>query len=84
MPELVPIRLGRMLASPFASYRGAAKPTTADLADRVALVAYLGGSDAFDQVIVELAEAYVDQNASDYATFNEAARTGQIEAGTGI
>jgi uncharacterized protein (DUF2252 family) len=32
VPELVPIRHGRMLASPFAYYRGAASPMTADLA----------------------------------------------------
>ena len=33
MPELVPIRYGRMLASPFAFYRGAADLMAADLAD---------------------------------------------------
>ena len=32
MPELVPVRHGRMLASPFAYYRGAALPMAADLA----------------------------------------------------
>ena len=32
MPELVPIRHGRMLASPMAYYRGAALPMTVDLA----------------------------------------------------
>jgi uncharacterized protein (DUF2252 family) len=32
VPELVPIRHGRMLASPFAYYRGAALPMTVDLA----------------------------------------------------
>ena len=52
--------------------------------DRVALAAYLGGSGAFDHAIAEFAEAYADQNARDYATFQEAAKTGQIEAVTGI
>jgi uncharacterized protein (DUF2252 family) len=33
IPELVPIRHGRMLASPFSYYRGAALPMAADLAD---------------------------------------------------
>ena len=33
MPELVPIRYGRMLGSPFAFYRGAAAIMAADLAD---------------------------------------------------
>jgi uncharacterized protein (DUF2252 family) len=32
VPELVPVRHGRMLVSPFAYYRGAALPMTADLA----------------------------------------------------
>ena len=32
VPELVPIRYGRMLASPFSYYRGAALPMAADLA----------------------------------------------------
>ncbi len=31
VPELVPIRHGRMLASPFTFYRGAALPMAADL-----------------------------------------------------
>jgi uncharacterized protein (DUF2252 family) len=34
VPELVPIRHGRMAASPFAYYRGAALPMVADLATR--------------------------------------------------
>src|SRR5215217_827860 len=33
VPELVPIRHGRMLASPFAFFRGAAAPMAADLAE---------------------------------------------------
>ena len=33
LPELVPIRYGRMLVSPFTFYRGAAYPMAADLAD---------------------------------------------------
>ena len=52
--------------------------------DRIALAAYLGGSGTFDHAIAEFAEAYADQNARDYAAFQEAARTGRIEAVTGI
>jgi uncharacterized protein (DUF2252 family) len=52
--------------------------------DRVALAAYLGGSVGFDQAIADFAEAYADQNARDYATFQEAVKNGQIEAVTGI
>src|SRR5262245_14089493 len=33
VPELVPVRHGRMLVSPFAYFRGAARPMAADLAD---------------------------------------------------
>ncbi len=33
VPELVPIRWGRMMASPFSYYRGAALPMASDLAD---------------------------------------------------
>jgi len=33
VPELVPVRFGRMMASPFASYRGSAAVMAADLAD---------------------------------------------------
>ena len=32
VPELIPVRYGRMLASPFSYYRGAALPMAADLA----------------------------------------------------
>ena len=43
-----------------------------------------GGSDAFDHAIAEFAEPYADQNDRDYATFQKAAATGQIEAVEGI
>jgi hypothetical protein len=32
LPDLVPVRYGRMLASPFSYFRGAALPMAADLA----------------------------------------------------
>jgi uncharacterized protein (DUF2252 family) len=35
--------------------------------DRVALAAYLGGSDKFGQAIADFAETYADQNERDYA-----------------
>jgi uncharacterized protein (DUF2252 family) len=52
--------------------------------DRIALAAYLGGSSRFDRAIAEFAEAYAEQNARDYATFQAAAENGQIDAVTGI
>ena len=40
--------------------------------DRVALAAYLGGSDKFDQAIADFAETYADQNELDYAALQAA------------
>jgi uncharacterized protein (DUF2252 family) len=52
--------------------------------DRVALAAYLGGSDKFDQAIADFAETYADQNERDYAALQNAVREGQAEATVGI
>ena len=52
--------------------------------DRVALAAYLGGSDKFDQAIADFAETYADQNELDYAAFKTAAKEGKIEVSTQI
>jgi hypothetical protein len=52
--------------------------------DRVALAAYLGGSDAFDQAIVDFAESYADQNERDYAALQSAVKDGRVEATTDI
>ena len=34
--------------------------------DRIAIAAYLGGSDKFDQAITQFAGAYADQNERDH------------------
>jgi uncharacterized protein (DUF2252 family) len=52
--------------------------------DRIALAAYLGGSDKFDQAIAEFAETYADQNELDYAALQAAVKDGKAEATTGI
>jgi Uncharacterized protein conserved in bacteria (DUF2252) len=52
--------------------------------DRVALAAYLGGSDAFDQAITDFAETYADQNERDYAALQNAVDEGKVDAATGI
>ncbi|WP_426503018.1 DUF2252 domain-containing protein [Dactylosporangium sp. McL0621] len=52
--------------------------------DRVAIAAYLGGSDAFDQAIVDFAEAYADRNERDFAAFREAAEHSRIDAVRGV
>ena len=52
--------------------------------DRIAIAAYLGGSDTFDHAIAEFAEAYADQNERDYTAFQKAATEGRIEVISGV
>ena len=52
--------------------------------DRIALAAYLGGSDKFDQAIADFAETYADQNELDYAALQAAVKDGKAEATTAI
>jgi len=52
--------------------------------DRIAIGAYLGGSDVFDRSISEFAEAYADQNERDYQALKDAAASGRIVAKTGV
>jgi uncharacterized protein (DUF2252 family) len=52
--------------------------------DRIALAAYLGGSDKFDQAIADFAEIYADQNDLDYAALQAAVKDGTAEATTEI
>ncbi|AWB96621.1 DUF2252 domain-containing protein [Agromyces badenianii] len=48
--------------------------------DRVAIAAYLGGSDRFDEAIADFAVSYADQNDRDYETFVAAVASGRLEA----
>jgi uncharacterized protein (DUF2252 family) len=52
--------------------------------DRVAIAAYLGKSDVFDQAIATFSEAYADQNERDYDALNRAVELGRITAQTGL
>jgi uncharacterized protein (DUF2252 family) len=52
--------------------------------DRIGLASYLGGSATFDNAIADFAEAYADQNESDYAAFQQAVLDGRAEASTEI
>jgi uncharacterized protein (DUF2252 family) len=52
--------------------------------DRVALAAYLGGSDRFDQAIADFAETYADQNERDYAALQDAVKEGKVESAAEI
>jgi uncharacterized protein (DUF2252 family) len=52
--------------------------------DRIALAAYLGGSDKFDQAIADFAEKYADQNERDYAALQAAVKDGRAQTTTDI
>ena len=48
--------------------------------DPVALAAYLGKKDWFDQSITDFAERYADQNERDYQAFAGAIQSGRLAA----
>ncbi|HEX5820967.1 MAG TPA: DUF2252 domain-containing protein [Solirubrobacterales bacterium] len=52
--------------------------------DRIAIGAYLGKNDSFDQAIAEFSERYADQNELDYAALADAAKSGRIEVETDL
>ncbi len=52
--------------------------------DRVAIAAYLGGKDTFDQAIADFAATYADQNDRDYAALQTAAQNGRVAVVSGL
>jgi hypothetical protein len=52
--------------------------------DRVAIAAYLGSSDRFENAIADFAEVCAKQNVRDHAALADAAATGRVVAQTGI
>jgi uncharacterized protein (DUF2252 family) len=52
--------------------------------DPVAIAAYLGQTDAFDQSITDFSQRYADQNEKDYQQFVHAVRSGRLEAVEGV
>ena len=48
--------------------------------DRIAIAAYLGSSDVFDQAITRFAAAYADQNEHDHKALVDAVASGRITA----
>jgi uncharacterized protein (DUF2252 family) len=52
--------------------------------DRIAIGAYLGKGDRFDQAIAEFSERYADQNELDYGRLADAAKSGRIEVETDL
>jgi uncharacterized protein (DUF2252 family) len=52
--------------------------------DPVAIAAYLGKRDTFDQSITDFSQAYADQNERDYQEFASAVRSGRLQAIEGV
>jgi uncharacterized protein (DUF2252 family) len=52
--------------------------------DRIAIAAYLGQSDAFDQAIADFAATYADQNQRDYEDLVAAVKSGRVKAEQGV
>jgi hypothetical protein len=52
--------------------------------DRMAIAAYLGGSDVFDAAVADYAMRYAEQNDADHAALRRAAAQGRILACEGI
>jgi hypothetical protein len=52
--------------------------------DRIAIAAYLGGSDTFDQAVADFAETYADQTERDHAALAGAVASGRVQAQVGI
>jgi hypothetical protein len=73
-----------MIPSGMAAYAGLCAWTLARAharsGDRVAIAAYLGGSDKFDRAMVEFAETYADLNEQDHAALKQAVASGRAEA----
>ncbi|MEU4667727.1 DUF2252 domain-containing protein [Amycolatopsis sp. NPDC023774] len=51
--------------------------------DSVAIGAYVGSGDSFDQAIAEFTRDYADQNEKDHAALTEAIKTGAVKAESG-
>ena len=52
--------------------------------DPIAIAAYLGAGDEFDQSVTDFSERYADQNERDFEAFSEAIRSGRLEAIEGV
>jgi uncharacterized protein (DUF2252 family) len=78
----------RMDAQSFAAYAEICGWTLAHAharsGDSVAVAAYLGASETFDQALATFAETYADQNERDYDELVRAVASGRIAATTGI
>jgi hypothetical protein len=52
--------------------------------DRIAIGAYLGKGEAFDNAVADFSAAYADQNERDYEAFAQAIASGRLDAEEGL
>jgi uncharacterized protein (DUF2252 family) len=52
--------------------------------DPIAIAAYLGSNDVFDEAMASFAEAYADQNERDFVALRDAVASGRVAAETGV
>jgi uncharacterized protein (DUF2252 family) len=52
--------------------------------DRIAIAAYLGKTDTFDEAIAAFAAAYADQTERDHQALADAVKSGRVQAETGL
>ena len=52
--------------------------------DPIALAAYLGKKNRFDQAVTDFSERYADQNDRDYQAFTKAIQSGRLDALEGV
>jgi uncharacterized protein (DUF2252 family) len=52
--------------------------------DRIAIAAYLGNRDKFDQAVADFSVVYADQNERDYEALIRAVKSGRLPAETGL
>jgi hypothetical protein len=52
--------------------------------DAATIAGYLGGGDAFDEALVDFANAYADQTERDHAALVAAIKSGRVAAETGL
>ena len=52
--------------------------------DEIAIAAYLGGSDVFENAIADFSAAYADQNERDFQAFTAAIASGRLVAERGV
>ncbi len=52
--------------------------------DRVAIASYLGKGESFDRAMADFAEAYADQNESDFEEFESAVKKGRLKSVSGL